>query len=45
MLVYLKDAYSKRLAAGEPETDENLLAAIRGEAVLRVRPRAMTVAV
>ncbi|MBE7940719.1 MULTISPECIES: efflux RND transporter permease subunit [Ramlibacter] len=45
MLVYLKNAYSRRLAAGEPENDETLLAAIREGAVLRVRPKAMTVAV
>nr|WP_232533266.1 MULTISPECIES: efflux RND transporter permease subunit [Ramlibacter] len=45
MLVYLKNAYARRLAAGEPETDETLLAAIREGAVLRVRPKAMTVAV
>jgi Cu(I)/Ag(I) efflux system membrane protein CusA/SilA len=45
MLVYLKNASSRRLAAGEPDTDETLLAAIREGAVLRVRPKAMTVAV
>ncbi|MDR6537537.1 efflux RND transporter permease subunit [Variovorax soli] len=45
MLVYLKNAYSRRVAAGEPDTDETLLAAIREGAVLRVRPKAMTVAV
>ncbi|WP_298934263.1 efflux RND transporter permease subunit [uncultured Ramlibacter sp.] len=45
MLVYLKNAYSRRLAAGEPDNDETLLAAIREGAVLRVRPKAMTVAV
>jgi Cu(I)/Ag(I) efflux system membrane protein CusA/SilA len=45
MLVYLKNSYSRRLAAGEPDTDETLLAAIREGAVLRVRPKAMTVAV
>lgn len=45
MQVYLKNAYSRRLAAGEPDTDETLLAAIREGAVLRVRPKAMTVAV
>ena len=45
MLVYLKNAYSRRLAAGEPDDDETLLAAIREGAVLRVRPKAMTVAV
>lgn len=45
MLVYLKNAYSRRLAAGEPDTNETLLAAIREGAVQRVRPKAMTVAV
>jgi Cu(I)/Ag(I) efflux system membrane protein CusA/SilA len=45
MLVYLKNAYSQRLAAGEPDTNETLLSAIREGAVLRVRPKAMTVAV
>ncbi len=45
MLVYLKNAHAKRLAAGEPDTEATLLAAIREGAVLRVRPKAMTVAV
>jgi Cu(I)/Ag(I) efflux system membrane protein CusA/SilA len=45
MQVYLKNAYERRLAAGEPDTDSTLLAAIREGAVLRVRPKAMTVAV
>lgn len=45
MLVYLKNAYSRRLAAGEPDTEQTLLAAIREGAVQRVRPKAMTVAV
>lgn len=45
MLVYLKNAHSQRLAAGEPDTNETLLSAIREGAVLRVRPKAMTVAV
>ncbi|MGK6306168.1 efflux RND transporter permease subunit [Variovorax sp. DT-64] len=45
MLVYLKNALARRLGAGEPMTDETLLAAIREGAVLRVRPKAMTVAV
>ncbi len=45
MLVYLKGAYARRLAAGEPDSEETLLAAIREGAVLRVRPKAMTVAV
>ncbi|MGJ7500277.1 efflux RND transporter permease subunit [Variovorax sp. ZT5P49] len=45
MLVYLKNALARRLNAGEPMNDETLLAAIREGAVLRVRPKAMTVAV
>jgi len=45
MLVYLRHALERRLAAGEPDDDATLLAAIREGAVLRVRPKAMTVAV
>jgi copper/silver efflux system protein len=45
MQVYLKNAYDRRLAAGEPDNDATLLAAIREGAVLRVRPKAMTVCV
>jgi len=45
MLVYLKNALALRLEAGEPMNDRTLLAAIREGAVLRVRPKAMTVAV
>lgn len=45
MLVYLKNALARRLAAGEPMNDDTLRAAIREGAVLRVRPKAMTVAV
>jgi copper/silver efflux system protein len=45
MQVYLKNAHARRLAAGEPDTEATLLAAIREGAVLRVRPKAMTVAV
>jgi Cu(I)/Ag(I) efflux system membrane protein CusA/SilA len=45
MLIYLQHAWKRRLAAGEPDTDETLLAAIREGAVLRVRPKAMTVAI
>ena len=45
MLVYLKNALQRRLNAGEPMNDETLLAAIREGAVMRVRPKAMTVAV
>ncbi|OWQ91890.1 CusA/CzcA family heavy metal efflux RND transporter [Roseateles aquatilis] len=45
MLVYLQNAWRQRLAAGEPDTEATLLAAIREGAVMRVRPKAMTVAV
>jgi Cu(I)/Ag(I) efflux system membrane protein CusA/SilA len=45
MLVYLRHALERRLAAGEPDDDATLLAAVREGAVLRVRPKAMTVAV
>ena len=45
MLVYLKSAHAHRLAAGAEDDERTLLAAIREGAVLRVRPKAMTVAV
>jgi Cu(I)/Ag(I) efflux system membrane protein CusA/SilA len=45
MLVYLESALRRRVAAGEPDNEETLLAAIREGAVLRVRPKAMTVAI
>ncbi len=45
MQIYLQNAHARRLAAGEPDSRETLLAAIREGAVLRVRPKAMTVAV
>ena len=45
MLVYLDNAHRRRLAAGEPDDEATLLAAIREGAVLRVRPKAMTVAI
>ena len=45
MLVYLKNAHARRIAEGEPDNDETLLSAIREGAVLRVRPKAMTVAI
>ncbi|MGE5097183.1 MAG: efflux RND transporter permease subunit [Betaproteobacteria bacterium] len=45
MLLYLKEAWERRLASGEPASVETLVAAIREGAVLRVRPKAMTVAV
>lgn len=45
MLLYLRHAWERRLADGEPNTIETLDAAIREGAVQRVRPKAMTVAV
>jgi Cu(I)/Ag(I) efflux system membrane protein CusA/SilA len=45
MLIYLKHAWEDRLAAGRPATAELLDEAIREGAVLRVRPKAMTVSV
>ena len=45
MLVYLKNAHARHLTTGKPDNDETLFAAIREGAVLRVRPKAMTVAV
>ncbi len=44
MLIYLKQAWQERIGAGMNH-DEGLLDAIREGAVLRVRPKAMTVAV
>jgi len=44
MLLYLKQAWGARLDAGR-DSDADLLDAIREGAVLRVRPKAMTVAV
>jgi copper/silver efflux system protein len=44
MLLYLKQAWAERVDAGTTTT-EDLLDAIREGAVLRVRPKAMTVAV
>ncbi len=44
MLIYLKQAWQERINAGG-ENDEGLLDAIREGAVLRVRPKAMTVTV
>ena len=44
MLLYLKQAWGARLAAGST-SEADLLDAIREGAVLRVRPKAMTVAV
>jgi Cu(I)/Ag(I) efflux system membrane protein CusA/SilA len=45
MLIYLKQAWESRLAAGRAPTLELLDEAIREGAVLRVRPKAMTVSV
>ena len=45
MLIYLRGAWERRLAAGEPADAVTLRAAIHEGAVLRVRPKAMTVAV
>lgn len=44
MLLYLKQAWTARLANGQGGHDD-LIAAVREGAVLRVRPKAMTVAV
>ena len=44
MLLYLKHAWDERIAQGKTSNDD-LLNAIREGAVLRVRPKAMTVAV
>ncbi|HEY1137053.1 MAG TPA: efflux RND transporter permease subunit [Xanthomonadaceae bacterium] len=45
MLLYLRHAWERSLAEGEPATIATLEAAIREGAVQRVRPKAMTVAV
>jgi Cu(I)/Ag(I) efflux system membrane protein CusA/SilA len=45
MLLYVRHAWERRLAAGEALDEETLREAIREGAVLRVRPKAMTVAV
>ncbi|EYC52170.1 cation transporter [Hylemonella gracilis str. Niagara R] len=45
MLVYLKNAWEHRLAAGTSPSEALLLEAITEGALLRVRPKAMTVAV
>ncbi|MDQ6620667.1 MAG: efflux RND transporter permease subunit [Pseudomonadota bacterium] len=44
MLLYLKNAWMRHVAAGRDQTND-LLDAVREGAVLRVRPKAMTVAV
>ncbi|HET7400942.1 MAG TPA: efflux RND transporter permease subunit, partial [Usitatibacter sp.] len=45
MLLYLRHAWEDHLARGDPVDEDTLLAAIREGAVMRVRPKAMTVAV
>jgi copper/silver efflux system protein len=45
MLLYLKAALNRRLEAGESLTEDLIVEAIREGAVMRVRPKAMTVAV
>jgi len=45
MLVYLRNSLNQRLAVGQPLTSALVMEAIREGAVLRVRPKAMTVAV
>ena len=45
MLIYLDDSIERRAAAGTPLTESALVEAIHEGAVLRVRPKAMTVAV
>jgi len=45
MLLYVRHAWERRLAAGETCDEATLREAIREGAVLRVRPKAMTVAV
>jgi Cu(I)/Ag(I) efflux system membrane protein CusA/SilA len=45
MLIYLKHAWERRIASGASLDEETLLNALREGAVLRVRPKAMTVAV
>jgi Cu(I)/Ag(I) efflux system membrane protein CusA/SilA len=45
MLLYLNQAIARRRDVGQLNTDDDLIAAIEEGAVLRVRPKAMTVAV
>jgi Cu(I)/Ag(I) efflux system membrane protein CusA/SilA len=45
MLIYLKHAWEERLSKNEPVSLNDLFIAIRNGAVLRVRPKAMTVSV
>jgi Cu(I)/Ag(I) efflux system membrane protein CusA/SilA len=45
MLIYLDEAIERRRAAGDLQGPNDLMAAIQEGAVLRVRPKAMTVAV
>ncbi|HVL55405.1 MAG TPA: efflux RND transporter permease subunit, partial [Burkholderiaceae bacterium] len=44
MLVYLRNAWERQIARGEPATTQTVLTAIEEGALLRVRPKAMTVA-
>jgi copper/silver efflux system protein len=45
MLIYLRHAWEARVQSGVPATEAELIDAIEEGAVLRVRPKAMTVAV
>lgn len=45
MLVYLRNALQERLERGETLTQEVIIEAVRDGALLRLRPKAMTVAV
>ena len=45
MLIYLRNAWEARITPGVPATEADLIDAIEEGAVLRVRPKAMTVAV
>ena len=45
MLIYLRQAWDEKLASGQAESVATLYEAIREGAVLRVRPKAMTVCV
>ena len=45
MLVYLKSAWRRRLDSGETASEQSLVEAIEEGAVMRMRPKAMTVAV
>ena len=45
MLIYLRNSLNQRLVSGRPLTKELIDETVREGAVLRVRPKAMTVAV